>query len=151
MLIGHLGRDPEVRYTPSNVAVVNFSMATSEKWKDKNSGEQKENTEWHNVVGWRRLAEICGEYLHKGSKIYCEGKLQTRSWEDKDENTRYKTEIVMTSMIMLDGKNSGGGSSGRYTESGAPTGGAPSGGGAPTGQPQRQMPGQGPDDDDIPF
>ncbi|MBL7176642.1 MAG: single-stranded DNA-binding protein [Desulfobacteraceae bacterium] len=102
ILVGRLGRDPEVRYTPSGVAVANFSMATSEEWKDKDTGEKKERTEWHRIVAWRRLGEICGEYLHKGSQIYIEGKLQTRDWEDRDGNKRYTTEIVAQNMQMLD-------------------------------------------------
>ena len=83
IIIGHLGRDPEMKYTPSGVPVANFSIATSETWKDKNTGEKQEKTEWHRIVAWNRLAEICGEYLKKGSQVYLEGKLQTRSW-DKD-------------------------------------------------------------------
>jgi single-strand DNA-binding protein len=102
ILVGRLGRDPEVRYTPSGVAVANFSMATSEEWKDRDSGEKKERTEWHRIVAWRRLGEICGEYLRKGSQIYIEGKLQTRDWEDRDGNKRYTTEIVAQNMQMLD-------------------------------------------------
>ena len=90
VLIGRLGRDPEVRYTADGQAVANFSVATSEKWKDKNTGEMQERTEWHNIVAWRRLGEICGEYLAKGKLVYIEGKLQTRSWE-KDGVTRYTT------------------------------------------------------------
>lgn len=102
ILVGRLGRDPEVKYTPSGVAVANFSMATSEEWKDKDTGEKKERTEWHRIVAWRRLGEICGEYLRKGSQIYIEGKLQTRDWEDRDGNKRYTTEIVAQNMQMLD-------------------------------------------------
>ncbi len=101
ILVGRLGADPEVRYTPSGVAVANFSIATSEEWKDKNTGEKKEQTEWHRIVVWRRLAEICGEYLHKGSQVYIEGRLQTRSWEDKDGNKRWTTEILALTMQML--------------------------------------------------
>ncbi|MBW1851658.1 MAG: single-stranded DNA-binding protein [Deltaproteobacteria bacterium] len=101
ILVGNLGRDPEVRYTPSGVTVANFSIATSEEWKDKETGEKQERTEWHRIVAWRRLGEICGEYLHKGSQIYIEGKLQTRAWEDRDGNKRYTTEIVAQSMQML--------------------------------------------------
>jgi single-strand DNA-binding protein len=101
ILIGNLGRDPEVRYTPSGVAVANFPLATSEEWKDKNTGEKQEKTEWHKIVAWRRLGEICGEYLHKGSQIYIEGKLQTRAWEDRDGNKRYTTEVVAQTMQML--------------------------------------------------
>jgi single-strand DNA-binding protein len=105
ILVGNLGRDPEIKYTPSGVAVANFSIATSDEWKDKNTGEKQERTEWHRIVAWRRLGEICGEYLRKGSQIYIEGKLQTRSWEDRDGNTRYTTEIVAQSMQMLGSAN----------------------------------------------
>jgi len=101
ILVGNLGRDPEVRYTPNGVAIANFSIATSEEWKDKDTGEKQERTEWHRIVAWRRLGEICGEYLHKGSQVYIEGRLQTREWEDRDGNKRYTTEIVAQSMQML--------------------------------------------------
>ena len=101
ILLGHLGRDPEVRYTPSGAAVANFTIATSEEWKDKDSGEKQERTEWHRVVAWRRLGEICGEYLHKGSQVYIEGRLQTKSWEDREGNKRYTTEVVAQIMQML--------------------------------------------------
>jgi single-strand DNA-binding protein len=104
ILIGNLGNDPELRYTPSGAAVANFSVATSESWKDKASGENKESTEWHKCVAWNRTAEVIAEYLHKGSKIYVEGKLQTRKWEDKNGNDRYTTEIVVGQMQMLDSK-----------------------------------------------
>ena len=104
ILIGRLGQDPEVKFTQSGTAVVNFSIATSETWKDKDSGEKQEKTEWHKVVAWRRLAEICGEYLHKGSQFYIEGKLQTRSWEDQDGNKRWTTEVVANQMQMLGSK-----------------------------------------------
>ncbi len=107
ILIGNLGRDPEVRYTPSGVAVANFSIATSEEWKDKVSGQKQERTEWHRIVAWRRLGEICGEYLHKGSQVFIEGKLQTRSWEDRDGNKRYTTEVYATTMQMLGSPNRG--------------------------------------------
>ncbi|KAB2924909.1 MAG: single-stranded DNA-binding protein [Bacteroidetes bacterium] len=110
-LIGNLGKDPELKYTPSGVAVATFSVATSESWKDQ-EGNQQEKTEWHNVVAWRKLAEIVGEYLKKGKKVYIEGKLQTRSYE-KDGVKRYMTEIVADQMIMLDsGGGSGRGSAG---------------------------------------
>jgi single-strand DNA-binding protein len=116
ILIGRLGGDPEVRYTQSGTAVANFTMATSERWKDK-EGNQQEQTEWHRIVAFARLGEICGEYLSKGSLIYIEGRIQTRSWEDKDGNKRYTTEIVAREMKMLGSKNeAGGGSSGGYTE-----------------------------------
>jgi len=101
ILVGRLGKDPEVRYTPSGVAVANFSIATSEEWKDKDTGEKKDRTEWHRIVAWRRLGEICGEYLHKGKEVYIEGKLQTRPWEDRDGNKRYTTEVVANVMQML--------------------------------------------------
>lgn len=107
MLIGRLGKDPEVRYTSDGTTVANFTMATSEEWKDKNTGEKQERTEWHKIVAWRRLGEICGEYLRKGSQIYIEGKLQTRSWEDRDGNKRYTTEIVANTMQMLDSAKGG--------------------------------------------
>ncbi|MEA3428209.1 MAG: single-stranded DNA-binding protein, partial [Thermodesulfobacteriota bacterium] len=93
MLIGRLGRDPELRYTPNGLAIANFSIATSEEWKDKNSGEKKERTEWHRIVVFGKLGELCGEYLAKGRQVYIEGRLQTRSWE-KDGVTKYTTEIV---------------------------------------------------------
>ena len=102
ILVGRLGRDPEVRYTPSGATVANFSIATSDEWKDKETGQKQEKTEWHKIVAWRRLGEICGEYLRKGKQVYIEGKLQTRSWEDRDGNKRYTTEIVAQSMQMLD-------------------------------------------------
>ena len=101
IIVGRLGKDPEVRYTPSGAAVANFSVATSEEWKDRDTGEKQERTEWHRIVAWRRLGEICGEYLHKGKEVYIEGRLQTRSWEDRDGNTRYTTEIVAQNMQML--------------------------------------------------
>jgi len=108
ILVGRLGRDPEVRYTASGAPVASFSVATSEEWRDKDSGEKKERTEWHRIVAWRRLGEICGEYLHKGSQIYIEGRLQTRAWEDRDGNRRYTTEVVAQNMQMLDTVNKGG-------------------------------------------
>lgn len=100
ILIGNLGADPEVRYTPSGKAVANFRIATTEQWKNK-EGSNEERTEWHRVVAWGRLGEICGEYLHKGKQVYIEGKLQTRSWEDREGNKRFTTEIVAQTMQML--------------------------------------------------
>ncbi|MFP4039316.1 MAG: single-stranded DNA-binding protein [Desulfosudaceae bacterium] len=135
MIIGRLGRDPEVRYTQDGRAVASFSVATSEEWKDKATGEKKERTEWHRVVAFARLGEICGEYLAKGRQVYIEGRLQTRSWE-KDGVTRYTTEIVANNMQMLEPKGSGGGS---YSGPDEPP--FPDGAGA----------GGGPGDDDIPF
>jgi single-strand DNA-binding protein len=107
ILIGHLGKDPEVRYMPSGEAVANVTLATSETWKDK-SGEKQEKTEWHNVVFYRRLAEIAGEYLKKGSQIYVEGKITTEKWQTKEGQDRYTTKIVASEMKMLDKKSSGG-------------------------------------------
>ena len=109
ILIGHLGKDPEVRYMPSGEAVANVTLATSENWKDKN-GEKQEKTEWHNVVFYKRLAEIAGEYLKKGSQIYVEGRITTEKWQDKEGKDRYTTKIVANEMKMLDRKSSGGGS-----------------------------------------
>jgi single-strand DNA-binding protein len=135
ILIGRLGSDPEVRYTPSGVAVANFNIATSEEWKDKDSGEKKERTEWHRIVAWRRLGEICGEYLSKGKQVYVEGRLQTRDWEDRDGNKRYTTEIIATDVQFLGTRDS--------SESARPRG---------TSSADFQgMPAQGPADDDIPF
>ena len=107
ILIGNLGKDPEVRYMPSGGAVANVTVATSESWKDKQSGEQQERTEWHNVVFFNRLGEIAGEYLRKGSKVYVEGSLRTRKWQDKSGNDRWTTEIVGNEMQMLDSKGGG--------------------------------------------
>mgnify|MGYP001818617383 FL=1 len=135
ILIGRLGSDPEVRYTPSGVAVANFNIATSEEWKDKDSGEKKERTEWHRIVAWRRLGEICGEYLSKGKQVYIEGRLQTRDWEDKDGNKRYTTEIVANDVQFLGARDSSESARPRSTSSADYQG----------------MPAQGPADDDIPF
>ena len=136
ILIGRLGQDPEVRYTPDGTAVANFSIATSEEWKDKNSGEKRERTEWHRIVAWRRLGEICGEYLSKGRQVYIEGRIQTKSWEDKDGNKRYTTEIIASDVQFLGGRDS--------ATAAGPSAGAPDTGG------QAPSP-QGPQDDDIPF
>ena len=154
ILVGNLGKDPEVRYMPSGGAVANLTIATSETWKDKQSGQNQERTEWHRVVMFNRLGEIAGEYLKKGSQVYIEGKLQTRKWQGQDGQDRYTTEIVANEMQMLGGRS----------------GGASDFGGAPAGgqqyQPQQQAPAQqqpqqapqqnnntGFDDfdDDIPF
>ncbi len=107
ILIGNLGKDPEVRYMPSGSAVANVTVATSESWKDKQSGEQQERTEWHNVVFFNRLAEIVGEYLKKGSQVYVEGSLRTRKWQDKNGTDRYTTEIVASEMQMLGSRGGG--------------------------------------------
>ncbi len=162
ILIGNLGADPETRYTANGTAVTNVNLATSDSWKDKQSGEMQERTEWHKIVFFARLAEVAGEYLRKGSKIYVEGRIQTRKWQGQDGQDRYTTEIVCNEMQMLDSR--GGGQGG---------GSAPFGGGQqqqrppqqqqqqqqqyqqPQGQPQRQPagdPGFDDDlDDDIPF
>ena len=107
ILIGSLGKDPEVKYMPNGNAVANISVATSESWKDKNTGENVDKTEWHRVVAFRRLAEIMGEYLKKGSKIYIEGKLQTRKWQDKNGKDNWTTEIICNEMQMLDSRGQG--------------------------------------------
>jgi len=132
ILIGNLGADPEIRYTQDGTPVATFSIATTERWKDKD-GQMQEQTEWHRIVAWRRLAEICGEYLNKGSRVYIEGKLQTRKWQDQNGNDRYTTEIVAREMKMLTprgesgGGYGGGGMSGDYGE--GPAGGGSQGGG----------------------
>ena len=145
ILIGNLGQDPEVRYTQGGSAVANVSIATSESWKDKQTGEQQERTEWHRVVFFDRRAEVAGEYLKKGSKIYVEGRLQTRKWQDKDGHDRYSTEVVANDMQMLDSRG-GGGSSGDFNQSPPPSSPASKGqGGAPASQPADDF------DDDIPF
>lgn len=107
ILIGNLGGDPEVRYMPSGGAVANITLATSEVWKDKQTGEQHDRTEWHRIVFFNRLAEIAGEYLKKGAKIYVEGRIQTRKWQDKTGQDRYTTEIIANEMQMLDGRGNG--------------------------------------------
>ena len=105
ILIGNLGKDPEIRFLESGVPIVNFSLATSETYTDRNSGERRNQTEWHNIVLWRGLAEVAEKYLKKGQKVYIEGKLRTRSWNDKEGNTRYTTEIVADNMTMLTPRN----------------------------------------------
>ncbi len=115
MLIGRLGQDPELKFTQSGIAVAKFSLATSQSWKDQD-GNNQEKTEWHSIVVWRKLAEICSEYLKKGSKVYCEGSLSTSNWEDENKKKHYKTEIVLNDMIMLDTKGSSGSSSAQKSE-----------------------------------
>jgi len=110
ILVGHLGQDPEVKYMPSGSAVANVSIATTESWKDKTSGEKKDKTEWHRVVFYARLAEIVGQYLRKGAQVYVEGRLQTRKWQDKNGQDRYTTEIIASEMQMMGGKGGGSGS-----------------------------------------
>jgi single-strand DNA-binding protein len=112
ILVGNLGQDPEVRYTADGKAIANFTIATSESWKDKNSGEKREKTEWHRVVVFGKLAEICGEYLSKGKQVYVEGKLQTRKWQGQDGQDRYTTEVVIdgfTGTMQMLGQKDGGG------------------------------------------
>lgn len=139
ILVGNLGQDPEIKYMPSGQAVCNITIATSESWNDKTSGEKVEKTEWHRVVFFRRLAEIAGEYLRKGSQVYIEGRLQTRKWQDQSGNDRYTTEIVANEMQMLGGK--GGGVASMPDSS------------SPASQPEPATAGSSSDDfdDDIPF
>jgi single-strand DNA-binding protein len=110
IIVGNLGRDPETRYMPNGEAVTNIAVATTESWKDKNTGDKKEVTEWHRITFYRKLAEIAGQYLKKGSSVYIEGRLQTRKWTDKENVERYTTEIIADTMQMLGGKPSGGSS-----------------------------------------
>jgi single-strand DNA-binding protein len=141
IVVGNLGQDPDTRYMPSGSAVTNITVATNESWKDKQTGEQKDRTEWHKVAMFGRLAEIAAEYLRKGSQVYIEGKLRTRKWQDKDGNDRYTTEIVADEMQMLGGRGGAGGSAPMRDE--RPPQGAPS-----------SPPPQGSSDDfddDIPF
>jgi single-strand DNA-binding protein len=119
ILVGNLGQDPETRAMPSGKAVTNVRIATTDSWRDKQSGEQKENTEWHNVVFFDRLAEIAAEYLRKGSQVYVEGRLRTRKWQDKSGNDRYTTEIIANEMQMLGGRGGAGGSGGGGSSGGA--------------------------------
>ena len=157
ILIGNLGRDPEVRYTPGGSAVCNVSIATSRNWKDKTSGERVEETEWHRVVFYDRMAEVVGEYLKKGRPIYVEGRLKTRKWQDKEGKEQYTTEVVATEMQMLGGRDGAGsgaddggaGGNGGYGES-QPRSAAPS---RPAPQKPASKPATGFDamDDDIPF
>lgn len=139
ILVGHLGQDPEIRYMADGTAVANFNIATSESWKDRQTGEKKERTEWHRIVAWRGLGELCGKYLSKGRQVYIEGKLQTRSWE-KDGVTRYTTEVVATDVQFLGPRDDAGGRS------------RPAGGGnyvPDKGYPEPPMPDR--PEDDIPF
>ena len=148
IIVGNLGGDPETRYMPSGSAVTNFTVATNESWKDKQTGEQKERTEWHKVAMFNRLAEIAAEYLRKGSQVYIEGKLRTRKWQGQDGQDRFTTEIIADEMQMLGGRGGagGGGSFGGGQQGGGQQGGGQQGGGNAPPQP-------GPDDfdDDIPF
>ncbi len=153
ILVGNLGRDPEVRYMPNGEAVCNFSIATTDSWKDK-SGQRQERTEWHNIVMYRKLAEIAGEYLKKGRPVYVEGRLQTRKWQTKEGQDRYTTEIIADQMQMLGGRD-GGGSNASYDDmnqdqdAGAP----PARQSAPAAQAAKPAAASSFDefDDDIPF
>ena len=136
IIVGNLGADPETRYMPSGSAVTNLSVATSEQWKDKQSGEQKERTEWHKVAMFNRLAEVAAEYLRKGSQVYIEGKLRTRKWQDRDGNDRWTTEVIADEMQMLGGRGGGGS---------APMASDPGPSSAPPQPPADDF------DDDIPF
>lgn len=150
ILIGNLGRDPEIRYTANGGAVANIALATSETWKDKNTGEQQERTEWHRVVFFGRLGEIVGEYLKKGSKVYVEGRLQTRKWQGQDGQDRYTTEIIANDMQMLDSR--GGGSAPYNDGSERNKGPAPGPSEPQPQQPSSSPPSAGDDfEDDIPF
>lgn len=148
ILVGNLGQDPQTRAMPSGKAVVNLRIATTDQWRDKQTGENKENTEWHTVVMFDRLAEIAAEYLRKGSQVYIEGKLRTRKWQDKEGNDRYSTEIVANDMQMLGGRGGGGGgggSGGGYDREPAPRQAPASQGGSSGGGGRDDF------DDDIPF
>lgn len=149
MLIGNLGADPEIRYTAGGAAVANVRLATADSWRDKDSGETQERTEWHRVVFFGRLAEIVEQYVKKGSQIYIEGRLQTRKWQDKEGNEKFSTEIVASEMQMLGGRggSSGGGGAGGERSGGGSSGGNERSDSATSGQAEPPMD----FDDDIPF
>lgn len=149
IIVGNVGNDPDTKYMPSGSAVTNLSVATNESWKDKQTGEQKDRTEWHRVAMFGRLAEIAAEYLRKGSQVYIEGKLRTRKWQDQSGNDRYSTEIIADEMQMLGGRSS----SGAPAMSGGGSDGGSSGGsgGPPPSAPPQQEGGSNDFDDDIPF
>lgn len=149
ILVGNLGNDPETRYLPDGNAVTNVSVATSQVWRDRESGQQNERTEWHRVVFFRRLAEIAGEYLKKGSKVYIEGSLRTRQWE-RDGQKHYTTEIVANEMQMLDSRGDGAGGGG-YSNSASSQGGSAGGGNRAAAEPEFGAPPPEDFDDDIPF
>ncbi len=150
ILVGNLGKDPELRYTPAGQAVATFSLATSERYKDRN-GEMQEKTEWHNIVAWRQLAEICGKYLHKGRQVYIEGRIQTRSYDDRDGNKKYITEIVADQMQMLGNRGGEEGVGGERRSESRPS--RPSSQGAGSTTPAYEDFADPPfnPDDDIPF
>ncbi|HEY9052102.1 MAG TPA: single-stranded DNA-binding protein [Gammaproteobacteria bacterium] len=150
ILVGNCGKDPDTRYTPSGSAVTNISIATSEQWTDKQSGQKQERTEWHNVVFYNRLAEIAGEYLRKGSQVYVEGSLRTRKWQDKTGNDRYTTEIIANEMQMLGGRGGAGG--GDYSSSSSGSSSSSSSSKSNMNQSNNEpMPVDDSFDDDIPF
>ncbi len=159
IVLGNLGRDPEVRYTANGAAICNIGIATSRQWKDKTTGERQEETEWHRVVFYDRLAEIAGEYLKKGSSVYVEGRLKTRKWTDKDGVEKYTTEIVAAEMQLLGGRNSGGGGDDMGGGAGGSDARAPRAAPAPRSAPaprpapaaQKSSTGFDDMDDDIPF
>lgn len=143
ILVGNLGRDPEMRYTQNNVAVCSFSIATSETYKDRNSGEKITQTEWHNIVLWRGLAETAEKYLRKGSSVYIDGKIRTRKWEDQQGQTRYTTEIIADTMQMLDRRDN------NSDHPAAPATPTPASATTATATPAPESPAQAPDD--LPF
>lgn len=147
ILVGNLGKDPEVRYMPSGEAVTNITLATTESWRDKSTGDKKEATEWHRVVFFRKLAEIAGQYLKKGSQVYIEGSLKTRKWQDKDGQERYTTEIVADEMKMLGSRQGGGDAASRGSDRASERQGGGGGNGVPASQPAYA----GDFEDDIPF
>jgi len=148
ILVGNLGKDPEVKYTASGAAVTNVTIATSESWNDKQTGEKQEKTEWHRVVFFRRLAEIAGEYLRKGSQVYIEGKLQTRKWQDQSGQDRYTTEIVANEMQMLGSRGGDGGARPQQGGGGGFRSNAPA---QPAAAPAQSPADNDFADDDIPF
>lgn len=157
ILIGNLGQDPEVRVMPSGGSVANISIATSESWTDRNTGQKQERTEWHRVVFFNRLAEIVGQYLRKGSKVYVEGSIRTRKWQGQDGQDRYTTEIVANEMQMLDSRGGGGGQAGGWDDYANQQPQAPSQAPQPAAQPAQAPQQQAPApasmdfDDDVPF
>jgi single-strand DNA-binding protein len=151
ILIGNLGRDPEVRYAPSGSAICNVTIATSRQWKDKTSGEKQEETEWHRVVFYDRLAEIAGEYLKKGRPVYVEGRLKTRKWTDKDGVEKYTTEIVADQMQLLGGREGMGDGESRGSGAAPRASGGAGGNAAPRPAPQKSSTSFDDMDDDIPF
>lgn len=151
ILVGNVGADPETRYMPNGDAVCNFRLATTESWKDKNSGEKRELTEWHRIVCYRKLAEITSQYVKKGSQLYLEGRSKTRKWQDKDGHDRYTTEIEMTEMQMLGNRRSGDSDSGGDDRPSRQQSAGGGGNGEPPVRERRPAPAYNPMEDDIPF